>query len=114
MTTSETRKTSAYARQSMVLCHKRQRLFGPKPCSLLRDFGGGGRGHYLPARSTSRAARRPLSIAPATVPVSSLLVASPAKNSVPRSGLASASCAPEPPTPAYEYAQRLNGSRSQS
>src|SRR5438874_2737141 len=49
---------------------------------------------YCSTRSTSRAARRPLDSAPATVPISAAFVASPAKNSVPSTGRASARGAP--------------------
>ena len=49
-------------------------------------------------RSACRAARRPLAIAPGTVPLSSADVASPAKKSVPRIGRARRSGASAPPT----------------
>src|SRR2546423_3166378 len=52
------------------------------------------------ASRSSRAARNPDSIAPATVPVSSLFVASPAKKSVFATGFASARWALLPPTSA--------------
>src|SRR5216110_1740611 len=54
---------------------------------------------YCSTRSTSRAARRPLAKAPATVPISGPFVASPAKKSVPSTGRARARGAPLPPTP---------------
>src|SRR2546426_10009138 len=54
---------------------------------------------YCSTRNTSRAARRPLASAPATVPISAPFVASPAKKSVPSTGRASARGAPLPPTP---------------
>src|SRR5437667_2078648 len=54
---------------------------------------------YFSTRNTSRAARRPLDKAPATVPICAPSVASPAKKSVPSTGRASARGALLPPTP---------------
>src|SRR5207253_11177960 len=54
---------------------------------------------YSSTRKTSRAARRPLDSAPATVPISAPFVASPAKKSVPSTGRARARGASLPPTP---------------
>src|SRR6266446_3232626 len=55
--------------------------------------------HYFSTRNTSRAARRPLASAPATVPICAPSVASPAKKSAPSTGRASARGARLPPTP---------------
>ena len=53
----------------------------------------------LPHERICRAARCPLAIAPATVPISSGSVASPAKKSVPSHGRVNARWAGRPPTP---------------
>src|SRR6266487_3713890 len=63
--------------------------------------------NYFSMRSTSRAARRPLASAPATVPICGPSVASPAKKSVPSTGRARARGAPLPPTRSEEHTSEL-------
>src|SRR6266516_6383947 len=61
------------------------------------NAAGAGDPYPCSTRKTSRAARRPLDSAPATVPISAPFVASPAKKSVPSTGRARARGASLPP-----------------